>query len=201
MDDLDFVQRCIKGDKSAWNEFISRYSRLIYNYIHSVLKVKGFTDSGDLVSDVFQGVFCHLIDNNYHKLKSYKGSNGCSLASWLRQITINYTLDCLRKHKNTVSLDEDNDDGLALSEVIPVNLPPVDELISKEEKLISLQECIELLDSDEKYLLELNIFHGVDLESLKDHLKVSRGAIDMKKSRIIGKLKDCFKRKGFKLDL
>jgi len=197
MDDLGFVQRCVKGENLAWDEFFNRYSRLIYNYIHSVLKVKGFTNSNDLVDDIFQGVYCHLIDNDYYKLKSFKGKNGCSLASWLRQVTINYTLDSLRKFKNPLSLDEEDENGFSLKEVVPSDLPAVDELIIKEEKSISLQECIELLESDEKYLLELNIFQGLDLETLKDHLKVSRGAIDMKKSRIIAKLKDCFKRKGF----
>ena len=38
------------------------------------------------------------------------------------------------------------------------------------------------------------------LEVLKEHFRVSRGAIDMRKSRIIDRLRECFKHKGFALD-
>ena len=39
MDDLEFAQCCANSDKLAWDEFVEWYSRLIYNYIHSVFKV------------------------------------------------------------------------------------------------------------------------------------------------------------------
>ena len=38
------------------------------------------------------------------------------------------------------------------------------------------------------------------LEELKKHFKLSRPAIDMRKSRLIERLRDCFRGKGFWLD-
>ncbi|MCX5706638.1 MAG: sigma-70 family RNA polymerase sigma factor [Candidatus Omnitrophica bacterium] len=197
MDDLEFVQRCVKGDSSSWDEFLTRYSRLIYSYIHRVLGSKGFSSSANHIQDIFQELFSSLIENDYKKLRSYKALNGCTLASWLRQVTINFTLDYLRRIKPTISIDAEYEEGSSLKDILTDGSISVPELINQEEKLKSLKDCIEVLDNDEKYLLELNINQGVRLETLRKAWKISRGAIDMQKSRLMDKLRDCFKSKGF----
>lgn len=200
MDDLEFVQRCVKGDKQAWDEFLKTYSRLIYNYIHNVLNVKGYPFAQSHINDIFQGIFCSLIKDNFKKLRSFQARNGCSLASWLRQVTINFTIDYLRKIKPAVSIDAETDDGLSLKDLLADGSLSATDTLSHEEKLKDLKDCIEKLDNDDKYFLELHINRGLRLEELKGHFKVSRGAIDMQKSRIMDKLRECFKGKGFLLD-
>jgi RNA polymerase sigma factor (sigma-70 family) len=201
MNDLEFVQRCIKGDKLAWDEFVEKYSRLIYNYIHSVLKIKGFLLTEENIADLFQEVLFSLVKDNFKRLSSFKGKNGCSLASWLRQVVINSTIDYIRKSRAVMdSLDEENNDELSLKDILKDDSILVSESLIQEEKLAQLKGCIEGLDNDDKYFLELHINRGLELEELKRLLGISRGAIDMRKSRIISRLKECFKSKGFKLD-
>ena len=85
MTDLEFVQKCVSGDKRSWDEFVDRYSRLIYSYIHMTLDSAGtHTFGDDAVGDLFQDIFLSLAKDNYSKLKTFRGANGCSLASWLR---------------------------------------------------------------------------------------------------------------------
>ncbi|MEK6727840.1 MAG: sigma-70 family RNA polymerase sigma factor [Candidatus Omnitrophota bacterium] len=201
MGDLEFIQRCVKGDSQPWDEFLKKYSRLIFNYIYNTLNAKGFIPSQEHTEDIFQGVFQSLLDNNYRKLKSFGGRNGCSLASWLRQVTINFTIDYLRKVKPAVSMDAQDNEGLALKDILPDDSNPIPDTLIHAEKLNTLKECIEKLEKQDKYFLELHINRGLRLETLKEHFRVSRGAIDMQKSRIIGRLRDCFKTKGFALDL
>ena len=200
MDDLEFVQRCVKGDKQAWDEFLRKYSRLIYNYIHNVLNAKGYPFAQSHINDIFQEIFCSLIKDDFKKLRSFKARNGCSLASWLRQVTINFTIDYIRKIKPAVSIDEETDDELSLKDLLADDSVSVTDTLSQEERIKSLKECIERLGSDDKYFLELHINRGLRLEKLKDYFKRSRGAIDMQKSRLIDKLRECFKTKGFLLD-
>ncbi|MFH1190826.1 MAG: RNA polymerase sigma factor [Candidatus Omnitrophota bacterium] len=197
MDDLKFVQGCLKGNKQSWSEFISRYSRLIYNYIYSVLSVKGRSISTDQVEDIFQEIFHALIKDSYRKLSTYQGKNGCSLASWLRQVTINFTIDYLRKLKPILSLDVENEDGFTLKDTLKDFSPGATEFLNDQDKRKTLQECISLLESDEQYFLELFLNQGLALEEIKDHLKINRGAVDMRKGRIFQKIQDCFKKKGF----
>lgn len=200
MNDLEFVQRCVKGDRLAWDEFLDKYSRLIYNYTLHVLNAKGFAFAKEQVNDIFQEIFSSLIEDNYRKLKSFRARNGCSLASWLRQVTINFTIDYLRKIKPTISIDEEIDEDLSLKEILADDSPGIPDTLSQKEKLKSLKECVGQLNKKDKFFLELHINQGLKPEELKDYFKVSRGVLDVRKSRIIEQLRDCFRGKGFALD-
>ncbi|MFA4932817.1 MAG: sigma-70 family RNA polymerase sigma factor [Candidatus Omnitrophota bacterium] len=197
MDDLQFVQSCLKGNKQSWSEFISRYNRLIYNYIYSTLAVKGRNISTEQAEDIFQEIFCSLIKNNYRKLSTYKGRNGCSLASWLRQVTINFTIDYMRKLKPMVSIDLRDEEGFSLADTLKEVSAGAAEFLHDQNRRKTLQECISLLESDEQFFLELLLNQELTLDEVKDYLKINRGAADMRKGRILQKLQDCFKKKGF----
>lgn len=200
MSDLKFAQSCVKGDKQAWAEFLSRYSHLIYNYIYSVLKVKGRNFSVDQVEDIYQEVFHVLIKDNYKKLSTYRGKNNCSLGSWLRQVTINFTISYLRRLKPVVSLDTENEEGFSLKDTMASLSTGAIEFLNDQDRRKTLYECIDLLGIDEQYFMELFLKQGLSLELIKEHLKLNRGAVDMRRSRIFTKLRDCFKNKGFGLD-
>ena len=197
---MKFVQACVKGDKQSWNEFLSRYSRLIYNYIYSVLAVKGSSLPVEQIEDIFQEIFYSLIKDNYKKLATYQGRNGCTLASWLRQVTINFTIDYLRKLKPTVSIDLETEEGLSLKDILKDLSADVVEFLSDQDRLQTLQDCVDSLELGDQYFMELYLNQGLSLEQIREYLKINRGAVDMRKSRIFQKLQDCFKRKGFMLD-
>ena len=202
MDEQELLRRCLRQEKSAWDEFVDRYSRLIYNYIYSVFKAKGIRHSPDTVGDIFQEFFLNLTKDNFQKLRQFKGKNNASLASWLRIITINFCLDELKKKKPALSLDEEfGGEGSSLKDILPDQRILADEQLTEQEKLQHLYECIDILSKQEKYFLEMHIYHGIRLESLQTTLGVSRSAVDMRKSRLIKKLRDCFKDKGFQLDI
>jgi len=201
VDDLEFVQKCVNGDSQSWDEFLKRYSRLIYKYIRSVLNSKSnFSLTQEYLDDLFQEFFASLIQDDCRKLRSFQGKNNCTLASWLRQVTINFILDYLRKTKPMLSLEAENEDGLSLKEILADGSLSVPDLLSREEMLGGLEDCIGELDNKSKLLIELNINQGLKLEFLKELFRVSRAAIDMQKSRIMDRLRECFKRKNFKLD-
>lgn len=200
MSDLEFAQSCVKGDKQSWIEFLSRYSHLIYNYIYSVLAVKGRNFSTDQVEDIYQEIFHALIKDNYKKLSTYQGKNNCSLASWLRQVTINFSIDYLRRLKFTISIDAENEGGFSLQDTLASLSTGAVEFLNDQDRRKTLHECIDLLDTDEQYFMELFLEQGLTLELIRDHLKLNRGAVDMRKSRVFQKLRDCFKNKGFRLD-
>ncbi len=200
MNDLEFVRKCCQGDKQTWDSFVEKYSRLIYNYIHSAARFSGLSLRQEDIDDIFQDTFAALSKDNFRKLKSFQAKNGCSFATWLRQVTVNLTFDFLRGLKKTVSLEE-GDEGSTLKEILADSSPQIGELLQQDELLKGLKECIEVLGADDKFFVELHINRGIALEVLKGYFRISRGAIDMKKARIIERLRDCFRSKGFfKLD-
>ena len=202
MSELEFIRRCLNHEKAAWDEFVDKYSRLIYNYIYSVFKIKGLRFSQDTVNELFQEIFLNLTKDNFKKLRQYKGKNNASLASWLRIITINFCLDYVKKYRQPeLSLEEElNDEGFSLKDTIADdNIPTVD-LLSNQERVQLLSECIDRLSNEDKYFLQMHIYQGVSLRDLQVHLQISRSAVDMRKLRLIQKLRDCFKGKGFQLE-
>jgi RNA polymerase sigma factor (sigma-70 family) len=200
MSDLEFVQRCVEGGRQSWEEFIRKYSRLIYSYIRSVFRLKGVSYlPSDTVNELFHEILVLLSKDDFRRLKTYKSINGCTLASWLRQVTIHHTLDYVRSAKPMLSLEEELD-GLQIKDVIADTSESIKDSIDDKEKMIQLQECIEGLGNDDKYFLELFAYQELSLQQIKEALGVSRGTVDMRKSRIIQRLKECFKLKGYALD-
>lgn len=197
MNDLEFVQKCAAGDKRAWDEFVDKYSRLIYNYIHSVFNLKAQQRfNRENINDLFQEIFVSLAKDNFRKLKSFKAKNGCSLASWLRQVVINAALDYVRRSKALVSLDAEAPDGSTLKEMLADRSVSAAQGLCDEERIRGLKDCIGRLDNDDKFFLELHVNKGLKPAQLGEILGISRAAVDMRKHKIIGRLKDCFKSKG-----
>ena len=200
MTDLEFVQKCIQGDKRSWDSFVDKYSGLIYAYIHSVFKRSSLQiPPQEHISDIFQNLFVSLTKDDFKKIRTFQARNGCSLASWLRIVTVNFTLDYLRKIRPMASLDARTNDEQPLGDLIADPADSAKDVAAINEKLVQLEECIERLDLDSRLFMELYLSGGINLESLRQMLKLSRGAVDMRKSRIIERLKDCFRLKGFEM--
>ncbi|MCM8791965.1 MAG: sigma-70 family RNA polymerase sigma factor [Candidatus Omnitrophica bacterium] len=199
MDELGFIQRCVKGDKEAWDEFVERYSRYIYSYIYTILKQRNIPFEVSLVDDIFQDIFLHLIKDNFKKLSQFKGKS--SFSSWLKVVVVNFVCDFLRKNRPfCISLEETlgEDEDFVVKDVLKDNRRPLhDEVILDQENLQILSECIEDLDREDRFFVEMHIYREMKLEALRQILKISRSAVDMRKERLIKKLRDCFKRKGF----
>ena len=166
------------------------------------MKLKGakYADR-DIPEEIFQEIFLRFREDNFKKLRSFRAKNGCSLASWIRQVTVNFTIDYLRKKKTLVSLDEEGEDGRSLKDKLPADSEPVPDKLISAERAGPLVDCIEMLDIDDKYFLEMHFNRGLSLEALKDIFKLACGAVDMRKKRLLERLRGCFKSKGFELDL
>ena len=197
MDDFDLIKRCATGDKQARTQFIEKYSRLIYNYIVNVLYARKDPAAQCHVNDVFQELFCFLLEDNARKLCSFQARNGCTLASWLRQVTVNFTIDYLRKIKPELSLDGGDDEGGTLMGMLSYGSASAADSLHAREQMENLKDCIEMLGIDDKYFIELHINRGLKLDEVKTHLGISRNALDVYKSRLMNRLRDCFRSKGY----
>ena len=202
MDEAEFIRRCVRKEKQAWDEFVNRYSGLIYTYIRHTLRLKGMhSQREESTGELFQEIIFSLVKDDCRKLRSFKGINGCSLASWLRLLAINMTIDHVRKMRflqSKAPIDKQEAEDLLMT--YSQGESGFHEIMENELRQ-SLSECIEKLKAEEKYFMELHINQELRLEEIRGFLKLSRGMVDMRKSRIIAKLKECFKNKGFELPM
>jgi RNA polymerase sigma factor (sigma-70 family) len=202
MKDLELARACVKGSTRAWEELVDQYSRLVYSLFYSLLRQRNASSvPADEVDELFHEFFLFLRQDNYKKLKTFQGKNNAT-PTWLRQVAIHFTIDYLRRSHPLVSLDAvDGDDDLPLLDTLASSHPSPQELAQRNELLEHLTQCIARLKDEEKLFVELHINRRVPLEALTQILEAARSTVDMRKARIIGRLRECFKSKGFMLDL
>lgn len=192
----NIVARCLTGEKQAWDEFVSKYHKLVYNSIYRTLELTGYKIEPDLIDDLYQEFFVSILNDNYYKLKKFKWKNGCSIATWLSIIARNMVLDFIRKNSKTKareeSIDEEviDDEGkTSLKDILIHSEKTVREKICDEEDIDKLQKIIEKLSFEDKNLIEMLYYQELSCEEIAVILNKSVDALYMQKKRLLEKLK------------
>ncbi len=101
-DDSRLVERCVEGDRDAFAELVVRYQRPIY---HLAYRMLGNVEDA---REITQGVFLKVAES----LDDYDARH--KFFSWIYRITINASLNLLRRNRNEQFQGEDfevADDG------------------------------------------------------------------------------------------
>lgn len=195
-EDRRLLARCFAGDTSATEEFVLRFSDLVYRYVQQTLIIKNirFTDSD--IEDFHNTVFLSLFEKDCHRLKQYQGKNGCTLATWVRTVTVRIILNHIRK-KGIDGIKERSrllslEDFFELTEE-GQNAPERMEC-SEREQLI--REGMKTLAPRERLLLKLHFDKELSLPDVADTLSVSIQNAYTIKHRALEKLKSYVKNKS-----
>ncbi len=154
----ELIERCIRKDGSAWDEFIRQYQSLVrkavYYRLNSVLR----NDVDDIVQEVFLGIWK---DNKLSKLR-----DASRLKGWLFIVTINLTssygrLPCKRL-KMTRSIHErpSYDKSVTFEDAIISRQPDPGRSAEIKETISCVEEGIDNLKTKERTALELNVYDG-----------------------------------------
>jgi RNA polymerase sigma-70 factor (ECF subfamily) len=84
--DIDrlLIDRCLRKEPGAWNDFVDRYMGLIYHVIHHAAHARSRVLSSEDVEDIAAEVFLKIVDDNYAVLRRFKGIS--SLPTYLTVI-------------------------------------------------------------------------------------------------------------------
>lgn len=195
------VQMCISGDKKAWDNFVSQFCKLIYNFIHKTLKRYGCQNNPDLVEELFQDIFLGLLKDDYSKLRNFGWKNDCSISTWLGVVATNLVMDSLRKdsrykHKfESLDATAESADGemTSLANKAHNDRSFVEDLYS-QENLELLNSLIDKLQPSDQLLFTLIYKDGLALEEVAQHMHKSIDALYMHKKRVLDKLKAEFEK-------
>lgn len=170
----ELLQKCRENEPGAFETLVKMYQNKIINIAYGML-----CDREDAY-DVAQEVFVKL----YRKIGSFTGS--AALDTWIHRITVNASLDELRKRGRrvrTVPLQVQTD------EEEEYTLPIVDASASPEKIVLSNERRREILDAisrlSEKYrgVLILREFEDLDYEQIAHALGISVGTVKSRLSR------------------
>jgi RNA polymerase sigma-70 factor, ECF subfamily len=79
--DRQLIERCLRKEPGAWNDFVDRYMGLIYHVIHHVSHARSLVLSAADVEDIAAEIFLEIVDDEYGVLRRFKGSS--SLPTYL----------------------------------------------------------------------------------------------------------------------
>lgn len=187
--DRELIDGCLEGDKTASEAFVRRFSHLVYGSIFGVIKSKGAFLSQQDVEDLHNTVFVSFFEKRCRKLRQFEGRNGCSLASWVRMVTVRAVLDFLRRRSDPLS----RSDQLTPLEWIS---EPADEeqssvwarMVAKEQHLL-IEKGLQQLMARDRLVIRLHCLEERPLAQVAAILDVSEANIHSVKHRAIQRLK------------
>lgn len=198
MDDFELINGCISCDKKSWDIFVERFTRLIYDSIIRTFKKYGAEINQDLIDDLHNDVFVFLLDNQYKTLKAFEGRNGCTLASYIRTISVRKTIDYWRRLKPTISIDqeEDSEEGKKQKFFSELAIFDEHESLEQEDMLQMFEALFQSLQEDERRFCQLCFIDNQKPEEAAKQLGISIDNFYVRKQRILNRLRQIAKDKG-----
>jgi len=188
-EDRELISNCLSGDRGAWETAVRRFSNLVYQTVRTTFLAKQIPFGRQDLDDLHNTVFLGLFEQGCAKLKLYQGRNGCTLASWIRIVTVRIVLNHLRKKGVDAPLWEKKKTPveelfwLRAEEQGPLALMES----AEQEKLV--QEGMESLAPRDRLFMKLHIDQGLPVEEVAEALQISVQNAYVVKHRAVERLR------------
>ena len=169
--ELRTVQKVLKGDTNAFEQFVTEYEKIVYNI---ALRMTGNSeDAADMTQEAFIKAF--------NSLQSFRGDSKFSV--WLYRIATNVCLDFLRSRnrKPTVSLSVEDNEGDDVELDIADESQSPEVLLERGITRDSVRRGLDSLTPEYRQILLLREIQGLSYEEIAQSLNLEVGTV---KSRI-----------------
>lgn len=172
IDDKVLIDRFLEGDESAFNLLFEKYKRKIYLIAYRLLG--NHEDANDITQETLIKIYKELI--NFR--------NESSLYTWIYRITINLSLNLLKKKKLRSFFDfEEVDEWLFKDD----RQSP--ELSFRENELSNkIQEALKKLPEKQRTVFTLRYYDELSYEEISEILGTSVGALKANYFHAVNKL-------------
>ncbi len=96
--DRNLIDRCLRKEPGAWNDFVDRYMGLIYHVIQHAAHARSRVLSSEDIEDIAAEIFLKIVDDDYGVLRRFKGTS--SLPTYLTVIARRICIkELIRRHR------------------------------------------------------------------------------------------------------
>lgn len=96
--DRNLLDRCVRKEPGAWNDFVDRYMGLIYHVIQHAAHARSRLVSAEDTEDIAAEIFLKIVDDDYAVLRRFKGIS--SLPTYLTVIARRTAVkELIRRHR------------------------------------------------------------------------------------------------------
>ena len=160
----------------AFERVVREFSEQLYWQARRI--VLTHDDADDVIQNVFLKAWTHLDD--FHQ--------DARLSTWLYRITINESVDFLRRKKNQATVSADQEEtGIA-------NMLIADNYFDGDETQALLQEAIAQLPDVQRTVFNLRYYDDMKYSDMSELLETSEGSLKASYHIAVKKISEFFKR-------
>jgi RNA polymerase sigma-70 factor, ECF subfamily len=171
--DLDtrLVERCLKGEETAWEELTKQHTRRVYSLCYR------FTGSDSQAQDLTQEVFLRI----FRTLGSFRSGEG-SFTTWLTRLTRNLLIDHYRRSRKD-RLTDSIEDQFPMLEERDAMAGRTDGLLSSREASELLQAALQRLSPELRETVILRDLEEMEYREIAGILNVPEGTVKSRLNR------------------
>lgn len=172
INDQHYIDKILQGETNAFAVLVNRYKDMIFTL--ALKMVKNREEAEEVAQDTFIKI--------YSSLSKFKGDS--KFSTWIYKIAYNTCLDRLKKSKK-------EDSNISIDEFSAHLIKTMDNALSaleEKERKQTIQKCLNLLPSDENFLLTLFYFDDQNLEEIGKIMNISANNAKVKLFRSRQKL-------------
>ena len=161
MDEIELIHTVLEGNQTNFNLLIKRYESNVFRTAIGFLHNK--EDAEEITQDVFIKV--------YQSLSTFSGK--AAFSTWLYRITVNTSLNYLRKKKRKTF-------WIGLSEMlqIPSKDKPAETVITAQSEKTIIQQAIDKLPEKQRQAFVLSRYEELPQKQVADIMRISEGAVE-----------------------
>ncbi|MEL1253945.1 sigma-70 family RNA polymerase sigma factor [Flavobacterium sp. DGU38] len=172
LNDQHYIDRILQGETSSFAVLVDRYKDMIFTL--ALKMVKNREEAEEVAQDTFIKI--------YNSLAKFKGDS--KFSTWIYKIAYNTCLDRLKKNKK-------EDLNISIDEFSAHLIKTMDNALSaleEKERKQTIQNSLNLLPSEEKFLLTLFYFEDQSLEEIGKIMNINANNVKVKLFRSRQKL-------------
>ncbi len=182
--DREDMARLTAGHDAALTSIMDRHGERLFRYL--VRQLNNETDAADLAQETFVRV--------YHNCARFRPAQRFS--TWLYAIATNLLRDRFRWQKRhpQVSLEAENETGVAIEDALPDPVASPSEQVEKSERAEAVRRAVQTLPEELRTPLILFEYEGLAHAEIGAVLNCSAKAVESKLYRARGQLRKLLQR-------
>ena len=180
MDDVELIHQILNGNQQDYSILIRQYQASVFRTAMGLLHNK--EDAEEIAQDVFVKV--------YQSLSSYNGK--AAFSTWLYRITVNTSLNFLRKKKRKTF-------WAALADMLQVasNDKSAEALLTERSDNAVIQQALDALPEKQRLAFVFTKYEELPQRQVAEIMNISEGAVEQLVIRAKNNLKKILEKEGY----
>lgn len=165
--DRDLLKRCLHHEPGAWNDFVDRFTGLIYHVIRHTADARSFPLTAEDTEDFAAQILLEIVQHDYAALRQFRGA--ASLASYLTVIARRTCVNEMARRLQAMAVTKGG--GEPVEEVAAPQAPDTGETLEEVTKLLAK------LPTKERAVVKLYFLEGRSYEEIGTELNIPVNSI------------------------